>query len=90
MDTHKPKPWRGLREFLREWLLARPSDEVIAAVEQHFASMGTIVLVRPVLISFGGLSPGARQYNVDLLTALGLPQSYRVAVEASGRVQTLM
>lgn len=89
MDIHKPKPWRGLRGFLKEWLRP-PSDEVIAAVEQHFASVGTVMFVRPVLINFGGVLPGARQYNVALTTALGLSQSYRVEVEASGRVQTLM
>jgi hypothetical protein len=62
---------------------------VVRLIEQHFASVGTVMFIRPVLLSFGFLAPGARQYRVDIQSPLG-GQSYTVEVENTGEVRTIL
>ena len=65
------------------------SGSVVQLIEQHFAAVGTVMFIRPVLFNFGALAPGARQYRVDVQATLG-GRSYTVEVEQTGEVRTIL
>jgi hypothetical protein len=73
------------------WWLTRPRvpAPVIAQIEQYMAKEGTVMFVRPVLMAFGPVAPGARQYVVDIATPFGT-QGHTVEVDSAGRVKLIL
>lgn len=74
------------------WWFMRPraSSAVVAQIEQHVATEGTVMFVRPALVAFGPLTPGARQYLVDIATPLGFSRTDTVEVDQTGHVRTIL
>jgi hypothetical protein len=74
------------------WLTqsSRVPGDVVEVIEQHLAPEGTVMFVRPALVPFGGLAPGARQYLVDITTPLGFSRTHTVAIDQAGNVRTIL
>src|SRR4051794_39906663 len=67
-------------------------DSVVRSIEQHLAGQGVVMFVRPAFwkLDFGGSPAGARQYQVNLTTTLGMPKTHLVEVDRAGRVRTVL
>jgi hypothetical protein len=68
----------------------RTSAAVVAQIEEHMAPEGVVMFVRPALIAFGAVAPGARQYVVEITTPFGHSRSHTVEVDQTGHVRTIL
>ncbi len=48
------------------------------------------MFVRPVLMTFGKLSPGTRQYSVNITTPFGMSRRHTVDVDQAGHARTVL
>ncbi len=69
---------------------AKVPDDVAQLIEKHLALEGVVMFMKPVMLNFGDMPPGARQYSVDITTPLGFSRKHTVEVEQTGQVRTVL
>src|SRR5439155_8415941 len=82
MDIHEPKPWHGVREFLKEYLIivvgvltALAAEQVVEVIHRHEeVAAARDALHREIAVDLRALTLGGRDYEcfgrrLDAITA---------------------